>query len=60
MDRLCTFGKSRGLNALQSANHGDHPCTFRKLGTKSKILKNHTDYLCTLLFHQFSNLTMQK
>ncbi|MFS7958188.1 putative phosphoinositide phospholipase C [Helianthus anomalus] len=26
-----------GLNTLQSANHRDHPCTFRKLGTKSKI-----------------------
>ncbi|MFS7916425.1 hypothetical protein Hanom_Chr02g00176971 [Helianthus anomalus] len=26
-----------GLRALQSANHRDHPCTFKKLGTKSKI-----------------------
>ncbi|MFS7957235.1 hypothetical protein Hanom_Chr07g00663971 [Helianthus anomalus] len=49
MDHPCTFGKSWGLNALQSTNHRDHLCTFRKLGTKSKILINHRDYLCTLL-----------
>ncbi|MFS7974982.1 hypothetical protein Hanom_Chr10g00875161 [Helianthus anomalus] len=45
----CTFGKSWGLNTLQSANHKDHPCTFEKLGTKFKILVNHKDYPCTLL-----------
>ncbi|KAJ0858459.1 hypothetical protein HanRHA438_Chr13g0601251 [Helianthus annuus] len=27
----------------------DHPCTFRKLRTKSKILVNHKDHPCTLL-----------
>ncbi|MFS7903862.1 hypothetical protein Hanom_Chr01g00029161 [Helianthus anomalus] len=42
-DHSCTFGKSWGLNALQSANHRNHSCTFGKLGTKSKILVNHTD-----------------
>ncbi|MFS7939427.1 hypothetical protein Hanom_Chr05g00451591 [Helianthus anomalus] len=36
-----------GPNALQNANHGDHSCTFEKLGTKSKILVNHKDHLCT-------------
>ncbi|MFS7949302.1 hypothetical protein Hanom_Chr06g00569931 [Helianthus anomalus] len=40
---------SHGLNALQSTNHRDHPCTFGKLGTKSKILVNHMDHSCTLL-----------
>ncbi|MFS7924305.1 hypothetical protein Hanom_Chr03g00271041 [Helianthus anomalus] len=40
-------------NALQGANHWDRPCTFRKLGTKSKILKNHREYPCTLLFPKF-------
>ncbi|MFS8008323.1 hypothetical protein Hanom_Chr14g01271351 [Helianthus anomalus] len=35
-DHPCTFGKSWGLNALQSANHGDQPRTLEKLGTKSK------------------------
>ncbi|KAJ0715318.1 hypothetical protein HanPI659440_Chr13g0499711 [Helianthus annuus] len=28
----------------------DHPCTFEKLGNKSKILVNHMDHLCTLNF----------
>ncbi|MFS7924303.1 hypothetical protein Hanom_Chr03g00271021 [Helianthus anomalus] len=28
-----------GPNALQGADHRDRPCTFRKLGIKSKILK---------------------
>ncbi|KAJ0483799.1 hypothetical protein HanIR_Chr13g0668671 [Helianthus annuus] len=46
----CTFGKSWGLNVLQSANHRDHPCTLKKLGTKSKILVNHKDHSCILLF----------
>ncbi|KAJ0587402.1 hypothetical protein HanIR_Chr04g0162741 [Helianthus annuus] len=27
----------------------DHPCTFGKLETKSKILVNHKDHPCTLL-----------
>ncbi|MFS7967399.1 hypothetical protein Hanom_Chr09g00785331 [Helianthus anomalus] len=49
-DHPCTFGKSWRLNVLQSANHTDHPRTFRKLGTKSKILVNHKDHSCTLLF----------
>ncbi|MFS7990052.1 hypothetical protein Hanom_Chr11g01054291 [Helianthus anomalus] len=44
------FWQSSGLNALQSVNHRDHPCTFEKLGTKSKILVNHGEHLCTLLF----------
>ncbi|MFS8020158.1 hypothetical protein Hanom_Chr15g01412211 [Helianthus anomalus] len=42
MDHPCTFGKSWGLNTLQSANHRDHSCTFEKLGTKSKIFVNHS------------------
>ncbi|MFS7899022.1 hypothetical protein Hanom_Chr00s040737g01774331 [Helianthus anomalus] len=47
-DHPCTFGKRWGLNALQSANNKDHLCTFGKLGTKSKILVNHTDHPCSL------------
>ncbi|KAJ0861627.1 hypothetical protein HanPSC8_Chr12g0508831 [Helianthus annuus] len=43
-DRLCTFGKIWGLNAIQSAIHRDRLCTFGKLGTKSKTLENHWDY----------------
>ncbi|KAJ0523373.1 hypothetical protein HanIR_Chr10g0493131 [Helianthus annuus] len=31
----------------------DHPCTFKNLGTKSKILVNHRDHSCTLLFKIF-------
>ncbi|MFS7965262.1 hypothetical protein Hanom_Chr12g01069151 [Helianthus anomalus] len=49
MAHPCTFGKSWGLDTLQSENHRDHPCTFEKLGTKSKILVNHRDHPCTLL-----------
>ncbi|MFS8017022.1 hypothetical protein Hanom_Chr15g01375381 [Helianthus anomalus] len=48
-DHMCTYGKSWGLNMLQTANHKDHPCAFRKLGTKSKILVNLMDHMCTLL-----------
>ncbi|MFS7972567.1 hypothetical protein Hanom_Chr09g00846351 [Helianthus anomalus] len=43
-DRRCTFGKIWGLNAIQSAIHQDHLCTFGKLGTKSNTLENHWDY----------------
>ncbi|MFS7994776.1 hypothetical protein Hanom_Chr12g01110051 [Helianthus anomalus] len=49
MDHLCDFWQSWGLNLLQNANHQDHPCTFGKLGTKSKILVNRKDHLCNLL-----------
>ncbi|MFS7942081.1 hypothetical protein Hanom_Chr06g00483871 [Helianthus anomalus] len=49
MDHLCTFGKSWGLNALQSANYKDHPCTIEKPGTKSIIFVNHRGHPCTLL-----------
>ncbi|MFS8001865.1 hypothetical protein Hanom_Chr13g01195351 [Helianthus anomalus] len=45
MDHPCTFGKSWGLNAIQSANNRDHLCTFGKLQTKSKILVNHGDQI---------------
>ncbi|KAF5824261.1 hypothetical protein HanXRQr2_Chr00c019g0832921 [Helianthus annuus] len=43
------LAKVEGQNALPSANHRDHPCTFGNLGTKSKILETHRDYPCTLL-----------
>ncbi|KAJ0516270.1 hypothetical protein HanHA89_Chr11g0411991 [Helianthus annuus] len=43
--------KSLGLNALQSANHRNHQFTFGKLETKFKILVNHKDHPCTLLYN---------
>ncbi|MFS7992659.1 hypothetical protein Hanom_Chr12g01084941 [Helianthus anomalus] len=51
MDHPCTFGKSWGLNALQSTNHKNHLSTFGKLVTKYKILINHKDHPCTLLLY---------
>ncbi|MFS7916361.1 hypothetical protein Hanom_Chr02g00176231 [Helianthus anomalus] len=36
------------LNFCQKYTDGP-PCTFGKLGTKSKILVNHRDHPCTLL-----------
>ncbi|KAJ0602901.1 hypothetical protein HanIR_Chr03g0144761 [Helianthus annuus] len=53
-DHPCTFGKSWGLNSLQSANHRDHPCTFGKPGTKSKFFGKPQGHPCTLL----ENLSM--
>ncbi|MFS7940114.1 hypothetical protein Hanom_Chr05g00459851 [Helianthus anomalus] len=35
--RAMYFWKSWGLNALQSANHRDHLCTFEKLGPNPKF-----------------------
>ncbi|MFS8014484.1 hypothetical protein Hanom_Chr15g01345081 [Helianthus anomalus] len=49
MDHPCTFSKSWVPNALQSANHRVHPCTLKKLGTKSKLLVNNRDHPCNLL-----------
>ncbi|MFS7951648.1 hypothetical protein Hanom_Chr07g00597581 [Helianthus anomalus] len=51
-DHSCTFGKSWGLNTLQSAYHKNHLCTFEKLGAKSKILVNHRNHPCTLLYFE--------
>ncbi|MFS7936454.1 hypothetical protein Hanom_Chr05g00415761 [Helianthus anomalus] len=58
-DRPCDFWQSRRLNVFQSTNHRDHPCTFKKLGTKSKILVNYMDHLCTLLINIFIRLFKQ-
>ncbi|KAJ0786496.1 hypothetical protein HanOQP8_Chr02g0071921 [Helianthus annuus] len=49
------FWKKQGTKCVtkcKTANHRyrDHPCSFGKLGTKSKILVNHRDHLCTLLY----------
>ncbi|KAJ0601517.1 hypothetical protein HanIR_Chr03g0129381 [Helianthus annuus] len=33
--------KKVGTKCVTSANHKDHLCTFRKLGTKFKIFENH-------------------
>ncbi|MFS7982431.1 hypothetical protein Hanom_Chr10g00962801 [Helianthus anomalus] len=38
-----------GLNALQSANHRDHPCTFGKSwGLNALQSANRRDHRCTL------------
>ncbi|MFS7906981.1 hypothetical protein Hanom_Chr01g00065591 [Helianthus anomalus] len=39
---------SWGLNALQSANHKDQPCTFGKSWGRNALQSaNHRDHLCT-------------
>ncbi|MFS7927395.1 hypothetical protein Hanom_Chr04g00308581 [Helianthus anomalus] len=39
---------SYGLNALQSVNHRDHPCTFGKIwGLNALQSANHKDHRCT-------------
>ncbi|MFS7965261.1 hypothetical protein Hanom_Chr12g01069161 [Helianthus anomalus] len=40
--------KHWGLNALQSANHRDHPCTFDKSWGLNKLqTANYRDHSCT-------------
>ncbi|MFS7993212.1 hypothetical protein Hanom_Chr12g01091401 [Helianthus anomalus] len=42
--------KRWGLNALQSANHKDHPCTFGKNWRLNTLQSaNHKDHPCTLI-----------